>query len=219
MHEKNPYIQRFKYLWEHDRRARDPGAKIVINANRFTNQFHRGTLNAANPEDFAAIVTDERGSGHYRDIQIQVRGGGLQKVNEFHRSYDALQYPILLWNGQVRSIPNKNQKLHSLFMIFFQDGYDMRKKETKETTTTSCQFYAYQVMERDGDFNTLLKSRTLMAQFVVDMYAKVTFVNNFLSNTLKCSILLLLPSGGSRKARIPQSPPEKAQSRILFWSP
>ena len=101
MHEKNPYIQRFKYLLEHDTRIRDPGAKIVINANRFTNQFHRGTLNAANPEDFAAIVTDERGGGHYRDIQIQVRGGDIQKINEYHRSYDALQYPILLWNGQV----------------------------------------------------------------------------------------------------------------------
>ena len=51
----------------------------------------------------------------------------------------------------------------------------MRKKETKQTSTTSCQYYAFQVMEREDDFNTLLKSRSLMAQFVVDMYAKVTF--------------------------------------------
>ena len=166
---------RFKYLLEHDTRVDDPGAKIVINANRFTNQFHRGTLNAASPEDFAAILTDERGAGggHYRDIQIQVRGGGIQKVNEYHRSYDALQYPLLLWNGQVSQITTPS--LISCFINFlFKDGYDLRKKETKATSTTSCQFYCYQVMERHEDFNTLLKSRSLMAQFVVDMYAKVT---------------------------------------------
>ena len=54
----------------------------------------------------------------------------------------------------------------------------MLKRETtnrrpKQTNTTSCQFYAFQLMEREGDFNTLLHMRTLMSQFVVDMYAKV----------------------------------------------
>ena len=46
-------------------------------------------------------------------------------------------------------------------------------RRPRQTNTTSCQFYAYQLQEREGDFNTLLKMRTLMSQFVVDMYAKV----------------------------------------------
>ena len=94
-------FKRFQYLYENDRNINDPGAKIVISADRFTNQYHQGTLNAANPEDFAAIISDERANGHHRDIQLQVRGGDIERVNEYHRSYDALQYPLVLWNGQV----------------------------------------------------------------------------------------------------------------------
>ena len=100
------------------------------------------------------IVSDERSAGAKRDIKIKVRGGNMEFVNELHRSYDALQYPILFPRGQ--------------------DGYDVDKKEKKLTNTTSCQFYAYQFQIRQNDFNTLLKTRMLMSQFCVDMYAKVT---------------------------------------------
>lgn len=34
-----------------------------------------------------------------RDIVLHRRNQQLQRVSELHRSYDALQYPLLYWNG------------------------------------------------------------------------------------------------------------------------
>ena len=154
LHEKNEYIQRFKYLLEHDENINDQGAHVVIRADRFTNAHHRGVLNAPQHEDFAAVVSDERLAGlANRDIKVQTKGGPFFTISEKHRSYDPLQYPVILWNGQ--------------------DGWDVEKKVRKLTTTTSCQWYAYQLMQREGDFNTLLKLGKLFSQFAVDMYAKI----------------------------------------------
>ena len=167
LREHNPYIQRFKYLYENDPHINDRGAKMVIRSDRFTNQYHRGTLNAPREEDFAAVISDENRQGKDRDIRIYVRPGERQQEGEegeertseimrigaLHRSYDALQYPVVLHNGQ--------------------DGYDMEKKSKGLTKTTSCQFYAYQIMCREGEYNPLLRMGYLFAQYVVDQYAKV----------------------------------------------
>ena len=154
LHEKNPYVRRFKYLLENDENINDPGAHVVIKADRWTNAHHRGVLNAPTHEDFAAVVSDERIAGlANRDVRVQLKGGNFHYISEKHRSYDPLGYPVILWNGQ--------------------DGYDVEKKQRKLTNTTSCQFYAYQIMERENDFNTLLHMGKLFSQFVVDMYAKI----------------------------------------------
>ena len=154
LHEKNPYIRRFKYLLEHDENINDPGAHVVIKADRWTNQHDKGVLNAPRNEDFAAVVSDERLAGlANRDVRVQLKGGDFHYISEKHRSYDPLEYPVILWNGQ--------------------DGYDVEKKQRKLTDTTSLQFYAYQLMEREDDFNTILHTGKLLSQFVVDMYAKI----------------------------------------------
>lgn len=35
-----------------------------------------------------------------RDIIIKRKDATLQRVSETHRLYDALQYPLIYWNGQ-----------------------------------------------------------------------------------------------------------------------
>ena len=61
---------------EHDENINDPGARVVIKADRFTNAHHRGVLNAPQHEDFAAVVSDERLAGLAdRDVKIQLKGG------------------------------------------------------------------------------------------------------------------------------------------------
>ena len=127
---------------------------MVIKADRWTAAHHRGTLNAPTTEDFAAVVSDERLAGlANRDVRVQLKGGDFHYISEKHRSYDPLEYPVILWNGQ--------------------DGYDVEKKQRGLTKTTSCQFYAFQIMERENNFNTLLHLGKLFSQFVVDMFAKV----------------------------------------------
>ena len=155
MHAKNPFVRRFKTLLDHDENINDLGAKVVIRADRWTNVHARGVLNApAIQEDFAAVVSDERSADiKNRDVRVQLKGGPLWTIGEKHRSYDALQYPLILWNAQ--------------------DGYDLDKKEQGRTKTSALQFYAYQIQQREGSFNTLLRFGRLFSQFVVDVYAKV----------------------------------------------
>lgn len=79
------------------------------------------------------------------------------KVKETHRSYDALQYPLIFPNGDdgyCIDIPQKNS-----------EGYDVQKKISAK------QFYAYRFMIRENNY--ILKHRQLLNQFVVDMYVKI----------------------------------------------
>ncbi|UYV67668.1 hypothetical protein LAZ67_5001525, partial [Cordylochernes scorpioides] len=88
------------------------------------------------------------------------RDGTKQRVAETHRSYDALQYPILFPRGE--------------------DGYHLELYQVHPITgavtmkKVSCMdFYAYRIMIRAQESNHILKCRQLFQQFIVDMYAKV----------------------------------------------
>ena len=127
LHEVNHYIHQFKYVLETDENIDDPGKRVVIKADRHTNRYHKGTLNAPQEMDFAAIVSDEHAEGKQRHIQLHSRGGPLQYIHELHKSYDPLQYPLILPTGQ--------------------NGFDLNLKEerkrAKQSVITTCQFYAY----------------------------------------------------------------------------
>ncbi|XP_017469499.1 PREDICTED: uncharacterized protein LOC108361401, partial [Rhagoletis zephyria] len=84
----------------------------------------------------------------------------MHRVNETHRLYDALQYPIIYWQGQ--------------------DGYDITLKMVNPITGVSTNknlsamnYYAYRMMIRTHEDNVILKCRRLFQQFAVDMYVKV----------------------------------------------
>ncbi|XP_061381633.1 uncharacterized protein LOC133319827 [Danaus plexippus] len=84
----------------------------------------------------------------------------MHRVNKTHRLYDALQYPIIYWQGQ--------------------DGYDITLKMVDPITSVSTNknlsamnYYAYRMMIRTHEENVILKCRRLFQQFAVDMYVKV----------------------------------------------
>ncbi|UYV61805.1 hypothetical protein LAZ67_1006674, partial [Cordylochernes scorpioides] len=59
---------------------------------------HRRQFNAPTIDEVAIVIVGEEFNS--RDIILHRRNGGVQKVSETHRSYDALQYPILVWQGE-----------------------------------------------------------------------------------------------------------------------
>ncbi|RVE42412.1 hypothetical protein evm_012949 [Chilo suppressalis] len=84
----------------------------------------------------------------------------MHRVNETHRLYDALQYPIIYWQGQ--------------------DGYDITLKMVDPITGVSTNknlsamnYYAYRMMIRTHEENIILRCRRPFQQFAVDMYVKV----------------------------------------------
>lgn len=94
-HTENELVRLFKMAL--DRMPTD-NHSIVIRADKVPLGQHRGTFNAPTIDEVAiVIVGDEFRS---RDIVLHRRNEQLQRVSETHRCYDALQYPILFWQGE-----------------------------------------------------------------------------------------------------------------------
>ncbi|GFV64162.1 helitron_like_N domain-containing protein [Trichonephila clavipes] len=75
----------------------------------------------------------------------------IQRIQDTHSSYDPLQYPLLFVRGE--------------------DGYDLNIKDVNKATSND--YYAYRMMQRVNEFNTLLRCPCLFQQYIVDMYSKV----------------------------------------------
>ncbi|UYV69292.1 hypothetical protein LAZ67_6003153 [Cordylochernes scorpioides] len=137
LHRHNPYVHLFKASIE---KMPSPDYKLVIKADKAPPGHHPRTFNAPTINKVAIVI----------------------RINEFHRSYDALQYPLVFWNGQ------DGYHFHIPHLI---DGVPSAHK------TVSCMdFYAPLLMIRSrnpGITNWLLAFGNLTHLFLVDIYAKV----------------------------------------------
>ncbi|KIH45048.1 hypothetical protein ANCDUO_24917 [Ancylostoma duodenale] len=132
--------------------------KVVIRADKRPTGEHERRFNAPTVNEVAVVIVG--GDVDRRDIIIQKRNDSLQRISETHRSYDALQYPVIFWEGE--------------------DGYHFNLKQTDPRTgsltskkISAKDFYASRIMMRDASSDHLLRCRQLFHQFIVDMYAKI----------------------------------------------
>lgn len=72
--------------------------KIVIRADKTPAGQHARRFNAPTIDEVAIVVVGENLES--RDIVLHRRNDHLQRIKETHRSYDALQYPIIFWQGE-----------------------------------------------------------------------------------------------------------------------
>jgi len=54
-------------------------------------------FNTPTTDEVGVIVVGEQHDR--RDIVLETRGNSLQRIAVTHRSYDALQYPLIFWAG------------------------------------------------------------------------------------------------------------------------
>ncbi|PHT95081.1 hypothetical protein T459_02963 [Capsicum annuum] len=109
----------------------------------------------------ALVVGDFEPSRSDRDIIIESHSGQLQRINELNAAYLSLQYPLLFSYGK--------------------DGYreDIPITTTDDKTPrgrryVSCQeYFAYKIQDIKDEFPTILSSRRLFQQFLVDRYTKI----------------------------------------------
>lgn len=94
-HQYNNLIRLFKVAL--DRMPSDE-YQIVIRADKTPTGEHKGRFNAPTIDEVAIVMVGNE--SNKRDIVVQKRNSTLQRVNETHRSYDALQYPLLFWQGE-----------------------------------------------------------------------------------------------------------------------
>lgn len=155
LHQHNHLISTFKT--ELERMPADE-YKVVIRADKKPIGEHERRFNAPQISEVVIVIVGDEFDR--RDIIIQRRGRSLQSISETHRSYDALQYPLIFWQGE--------------------DGYHftiMQIDPTSDRPTnkkvSAMHFYAYRIMIRDGSPNHILECRQVFHQFIVDMYAKI----------------------------------------------
>ncbi|UYV74016.1 hypothetical protein LAZ67_11001852, partial [Cordylochernes scorpioides] len=86
----NELIKLFKTAFE---QMPSDDYKVIIKADKTPIGQHAPTI-----DEVAIVIVGEEFNS--RDIILHRRNGGVQKVSETHRSYDALQYPILFWQGE-----------------------------------------------------------------------------------------------------------------------
>lgn len=154
MHHQNELVRQFKTALE---RLPSDDNRIVIRADRTPVGEHAGRFNTPAQEEIAAILVDcER---HRRDIVIHRRDTQLQRISEINPSYDALQYPLIFWKGQ--------NTFHIEIPLFHRHTGAVTGRRVSTRS-----YYAHQLMVRTDDMNFILKCRSLLSQFAVDMFAK-----------------------------------------------
>ena len=157
LHQHNAYVDIFKTALQ---RMPSDAYKVVIRADKKPAEEHARCFNAPTTDEVAIVIAGNEFDR--RDIVLEKKNNNqLQRVAETHRSYDALQYPLIFCAGE--------------------DGYHFLIPRTDPTTgmpidrkkVSAMSFYAYRIMVRAGTVNHILRCRQLFHQFVVDMYAKI----------------------------------------------
>ncbi|XP_068992255.1 uncharacterized protein [Neodiprion pinetum] len=155
LNEHNELLKIFK---SHMHKLQSDNHAIVINPDKTPAGEHIRRFNAPVLDDVAGIMVGDRTAK--REIVIRRRNNNLQFIADTHRSYDALQYPLMFWKGQ--------------------DGYCINIKQRNPATgaetnknVSSKDYYAYRLMIRRDQDNVILRCRELCQQFMVDMYVKI----------------------------------------------
>ncbi|XP_035830062.1 uncharacterized protein LOC110944793 [Helianthus annuus] len=158
--------------------------KLRLKANRSKDGR---TYNLPTSSEVAALIVGNIEEAlDNRDVVVESKKDGLQRISELHPSYLALQYPLLFPFGEDG---------YRVDILHREGRASTKKKESKCTTR---EYFAYHVQDRVNHFSLILNARRLLQQFLVDLGQNG---NPDMSNT---GTRVLLPSsftGGSRYMR------------------
>ncbi|GKA76485.1 putative PIF1 DNA helicase/replication protein A1-like protein [Tanacetum coccineum] len=127
------------------------------NERKTTRQYNAPTVS-----EVAAIIINDFGDVHpTRDIVVEQKDTGPQRVSELHPSYMALQYPLLFPYGE--------DGFHEKIPYHSNAG----TRKTKRGYVTMKEYYSYIIHQRPDQGNTLLKGGRLFQQYLVDAYSAV----------------------------------------------
>ena len=147
LHESNPFVRSFKTAME----IESPEVKLVLSEKQKPRNEHSRRYNLPESSEVAVVIPGED-IGNL-DIVVQKRSGGLQRISTLHRFYDPLHYVIPFPYGT--------------------EGWQRGLLSSKGKTLTQVDFYSYRLQVREGEHNTLMRSRRLLQQYAVDQWAKV----------------------------------------------
>ncbi|KAF8789768.1 hypothetical protein HNY73_007681 [Argiope bruennichi] len=80
----------------------DESCKVVVHPYRMPRRQHERRYNVPTSIEIAVVIAGSKQTTP-RDIVLRVlraSDGILSRIADTHRSYDALEYPIIFWKGQ-----------------------------------------------------------------------------------------------------------------------
>lgn len=113
------------------------------------------------PEVVGLVVNDLGVTDHGRDLIVQDRSSHLQRVDERHRKFMAMQYPLLFPYGEDGFHENLEYRACR------------RSENINRKYITMAEYYSYKLHDRPHDFNTPLQSKRLTQAYEVDCYCCV----------------------------------------------
>ena len=102
---------------------------IVVNETKIPSDEHSRRYIRPLSDEIAVLMPDD--ATNNRDIVLDYRSGGLNHISELQRSYDPLQYPLLLPHGT--------------------DGWHANLKLQSGRKLTALVYYRYYIMVEQND--------------------------------------------------------------------
>jgi len=119
------------------------------------------TYNVPIVSKVVALIAGDIDANSKRDIIVETQNGQLQRIHELHCRYLGLQYPLLFPYGEDEYRPD----------ILHHDTLSGKKR--KRNCLTMKEWFAYRLQCRPNEAQSLLHSRKLFQQFVVEGYTMV----------------------------------------------
>lgn len=158
LHEVNKYVKELKTTI--DRMPQEcESFQVVIHAEKAPARAHAGRFNAPACGEVALVIVGQQ--FEKRDIILQSHDNKLHRISELHRSYDALQYPLMFCRGEDG------------YSIDLPLRHPITKHPLQDKTVSAACYYAYRIMIRSNENNEIHQYHSLFSQYLVDMYAKV----------------------------------------------
>ncbi|XP_058746518.1 uncharacterized protein LOC131619442 [Vicia villosa] len=155
LYECNPHAKSFQMAKQWLNNGETPNLKLRLISNRSTDGR---VYNQPTVSEVAALVVGDIDTAEMRDIIMQTKGGRLQRINELHAAYMAYQYPLIFPYGEDGYRPDVAHR-------------DLPFKENSiRNRLTIREWLAFRIQTRLSEAKTLLSSRRLFQQFLVDGY-------------------------------------------------
>ncbi|XP_045798031.1 uncharacterized protein LOC123892273 [Trifolium pratense] len=155
----NPYVRMYAMLRDTIHFQEAPTVKLRLLGKR-SRDGRRYNLPSVS-EVAALIVGDFDAADFDRDIIVQTQTGLLQRVSTFEPCYWPLQYPLLFPRGEDGYSRD----------IEFRDS--PKKSKRKRKFITQLEWVGYTIQQRCRDESTVVFSRRLFHQFLVDSFSTI----------------------------------------------
>ncbi|KAL3651503.1 hypothetical protein CASFOL_004505 [Castilleja foliolosa] len=157
----NKLVKTFRMAKDTIQKSCDANVRVRLIGNRQKNKDDR-TRNLPTCSEVAVLVVGDFDNAlGPREIVVELKSGKLRRINELNISFLALQYPLLLPYGEdgfTEDIPFTRRK-------------NITDKSRKNVSAR--QYFAFRLHDRKNEASTILSSRRLFQQFIVDAYTMV----------------------------------------------